>query len=350
MKEKIGQLIQEMESGTWLAEALWALLILIVGVVVVVVLQLLVKRALGRETAVSTAFRRVVLPLLYASVLYIALKSLPLGALGDRLLQATAAVVVTVLVIRTAVIAVSRAVHKYAEKTGREEDEKRVRPLLALINFVLWIIGALFLLDNLGFQISTIVAGLGVSGIAVAIAAQGILGDLFSYFVIFFDRPFEIGDFIIFNDKLGTVEKVGIKTTRVRALSGEQLVVSNSDLTGSRVHNYKKMQERRVVFTIGVTYQTSAGQLESIPGIIRGIIEANERARFDRSHFKNYGDFALIFETVYYVLSPDYAEYMDIQQEINLAIYRAFEERGIDFAYPTSRVILSREEPGAESS
>lgn len=326
------------------ADILSALIILVIGVLAATLVRIIAGKAVRRESSVYSAFRRVVLPLLYAAAVYIALRSLSLPPLGNRILEGIAAAVVTILVIRAAAFGITGSVKKYVEKTGREQDEKRIKPFLALVNFVLWIIGAIFLLDNLGFNISAVVAGLGVSGIAVAIAAQGILGDLFNYFVIFFDHPFELGDFIIFNDKLGTVEKIGIKTTRIRALSGEQLVVSNSDLTGSRVHNYKRMQERRVVFTIGVTYQTPAEQLEGIPVLIREIIEANGEARFDRSHFRNYGDFALIFESVYYVLTPDYAKYMDIQQEINLAIYRAFEERGIEFAYPTSKVIVSREE------
>ncbi len=320
-----------------------ALALLIAGLIVVSLLRFFIGRALKEGSPLAMAFRRVVLPLLYVAALYIAIGSLALDPLGRRILNGLVTAVLTVVVIRTAVFAASESIRKYVEKTGREQDERRARPLLALINFALWIIGAIFLLDNLGFRISTVVAGLGVSGIAVAIAAQGILGDLFSYFVIFFDRPFEVGDFLIFNDKLGSVEKIGIKTTRIRALSGEQLVVSNSDLTGSRVHNYKRMQERRVVFEFGVTYQTPAERLESIPVLVREIIEGREETRFDRSHFKRFGDFSLVFETVYYVLTSDYARYMDIQQEINLAIYRAFEERGIDFAYPTSRVILSKD-------
>jgi small-conductance mechanosensitive channel len=140
---------------------------------------------------------------------------------------------------------------------------------------------------------------------------------------------------LIVGDYLGTVERVGLKTTRLRSLSGEQLVFSNSDLLNSRIRNYKRMYERRVVFTIGVTYQTSHEQLAAIPGMLREIVEAQEQIRFDRSHFKEFGDFALTFETVYYVLNSDFNVYMDIQQAINLSIYRRFEEAGIAFAYPT---------------
>jgi small-conductance mechanosensitive channel len=334
----------------WVVDLTEAFSIFIAGILLIALLRVLLRKGLREESPLKLAFTRIVLPLLYAATVYLALRTLPLPPLGKRVVDGLISLLVTVIVIRTAVFAFSSSIRRYVEKTGREEDEKRVRPLLALFNFVLWIIGAIFLLDNLGFEISTVVAGLGVSGIAVAIAAQGVLGDLFSYFVIFFDRPFEIGDFIIFNDKLGSIEKIGIKTTRVRALSGEQLIISNSDLTSSRVHNYKRMAERRVVFSIGITYQTPVEEVEAVPVLIKEIIEGIEGARFDRSHFRNYGDFALIFETVYYVLSPDYALYMDIQQTINLAIYRVFQERGIEFAYPTSKVFLAKENGVAEGT
>jgi small-conductance mechanosensitive channel len=198
-------------------------------------------------------------------------------------------------------------------------------------------------MDNLGFNISAVIAGLGIGGIAIALAAQAILGDLFSYFVIFFDRPFEVGDFIVVGDKTGTVEYTGIKTTRIRALSGEQLVFSNTDLTNSRIHNFKKMQERRVVFKLGVVYQTPTAQLEEIPKIVRAIIEKHTDVRFDRGHFASYSDFSLNFEFVYFVFGAEYVKYMDTQQSINLEIYKEFEKRKIEFAYPTQTLYLNKE-------
>jgi small-conductance mechanosensitive channel len=206
---------------------------------------------------------------------------------------------------------------------------------------VLWSVALLLVLENLNFDVTALVASLGVGGIAVALAAQNILGDLFASLSILFDKPFVVGDFIIVDDMLGTVEKVGLKTTRVRSLFGEQLVFSNNDLLSSRIKNYKRMEERRVVFTLGVTYQTNAEQLELIPGIIKETIENQEKVRFDRSHFKGYGDFALLFETVYWVTEPDYNLYMDIQQKINLELFHRFEEQGIEFAYPTQTIHLA---------
>ncbi len=208
---------------------------------------------------------------------------------------------------------------------------------------VLWTTMVLLALNNLGIEITALVAGLGISGIAVALAVQNILGDLFASLSIILDRPFVIGDFIIVGDLMGTVEHVGLKTTRVLSLSGEQIVFSNTDLLESRIRNFRLMNERRVLFTLGVTYQTPADKLERIPGMIQEIIEVQEQVRFDRAHFSTFGDFSLNFQIVYWVLDRDYALYMGIQQEINLALYRKFEEEKIEFAYPTQTLFVEKE-------
>jgi small-conductance mechanosensitive channel len=207
-----------------------------------------------------------------------------------------------------------------------------------VIRLVVWTIVILVILDNLGIEITALIAGLGIGGVAVALATQNILGDLFASLSIVLDKPFVVGDFLSIDEFLGSVEKVGIKTTRVRSLSGEQLIFSNNDLLNSRIRNFGRMFQRRVVFTFGVTYETPAGKLRRIPTIIRDAVEAQEKVRFDRAHFQKYGDYALIFETVYFVLSPDYNYYMDVQQNINLAIFERFVEEGIDFAYPTQTI------------
>ena len=206
--------------------------------------------------------------------------------------------------------------------------------MLIIVNVITWILGATFLIDNLGYDVTTLIAGLGIGGIAIALAAQTILGDLFSYFVIFFDRPFEIGDFIIVDDKLGTIEYIGIKTTRVRALGGEQLIFSNTDLTNARLQNYKRMEQRRVVFQLRTFYQTPREKLERISPMVKTIIESKKQTKFDRGHFSSFGESSYIFEFVYYVLSADYNIYMDIQQSIYFDIVQSFEKEGISFAYP----------------
>ena len=213
-----------------------------------------------------------------------------------------------------------------------------------LSKLVLWTLVLLLGLDNLGFNITTLVAGLGVGGIAVALALQNILGDLFASLSIVLDKPFVIGDFIIVDQYLGVVENVGLKTTRIRSLSGEQIVFSNSDLLNSRVRNYKRMQERRILFSFGVTYQTPREKLKAIPSMIREIVESMEVTRFDRAHFKEFGDSSLNFEVVYYMKSPDYNIYMDTQERINLVLFERFAAEGIDFAYPTQTIFVQHED------
>ncbi|MDP8254310.1 MAG: mechanosensitive ion channel family protein [Candidatus Alcyoniella australis] len=222
---------------------------------------------------------------------------------------------------------------------GRDETTATGLSVISfLARIAVWSAVALLILDNLGVNITTLVAGLGVGGIAIGLAVQNILGDLFASFSIILDRPFEVGDFIIVDELMGNVEKIGLKTTRVRSLSGEQLVFSNGDLLQSRIRNYKRMAERRVLFGFGVLYSTPLHKLEQIPTLVRAIIEAQERVRFDRAHFKEYGDSSLNFEVVYSVLDRDYNLYMDIQQAINLALFKQFGEQGIDFAFPTLTV------------
>ncbi len=207
---------------------------------------------------------------------------------------------------------------------------------------VIWSVITLVALDSMGINVTTVVAGLGIGGVAVALAVQNILGDLFASLSIILDKPFVIGDFLIIDELMGSVEYIGLKTTRVRSLSGEQLIFSNSDLLKSRIRNYGRMYERRVVFNIGVIYSTPRDKLKRIPEIIRNAINAQEKTRFDRSHFMKYGDYALQFETVYYVKSPDYNIYMDIQQSIYFAIHEAFEQEQIEFAYPTQKLFVAQ--------
>lgn len=212
----------------------------------------------------------------------------------------------------------------------------RVASLVAL-----WTLAVLVAVDNLGFDVTALVAGLGIGGVAIALATQSILGDLFASLSIVIDKPFVVGDFIRVGDDLGAVERIGLKTTRVRSLSGEELIFGNADLLQSRIRNYRRMDERRVLFRIGVVYQTSAATLREIPALVRSIIEAQPSTRFDRAHFAEFGASEYVFEFVYFVLSPDYNLYMDVQQNINHEIVAAFEERAIEFAYPTRTVFLA---------
>ncbi|EIC22949.1 mechanosensitive ion channel domain-containing protein [Thiorhodovibrio frisius] len=214
--------------------------------------------------------------------------------------------------------------------------------LMFFIRVGIWISVVVSLLVYFRYPVAGLVGALGVGSLAVAFAVQNILGDVFSSMAIILDKPFRVGDFVKAGETVGTIELIGIKTTRIRSLSGEQVVLSNSDLLNSRIHNFKYFRERRISFNIGVVYQTPRELLERIPDMIRQSIEEQPQTRFDRAHFFAFGDFSLNFEIVYYVLTPDYAIYMDIQQGINLGIHRRFEEVGIEFAYPTQELILRR--------
>lgn len=209
-----------------------------------------------------------------------------------------------------------------------------------VMRVILWSVVLLVMLDNLGVDVTALVAGLGVGGIAVALAVQNILGDLFASLSIVIDKPFVIGDFIVVDDMSGTIEHVGLKTTRVRSLSGEQIVIANSDLLKTRIRNYKRMYERRIVFHFGVLYQTTPDQLEQIPELVKQTITATENTRFDRAHFFKFGDSSLDFEVVYWMTSPDYGVYMNAQQSINLGLLRGFKAAKIDFAYPTRTLFI----------
>ena len=211
-----------------------------------------------------------------------------------------------------------------------------------IVRMTLWLIIVLMILDNLGFNITTLVASLGISGIAVALAVQNILGDIFASLSIVLDKPFVVGDFIIVDDVMGTVEFVGLKTTRLRSIGGEQVVFSNADLLKSRIRNHKRMQNRRAVFTIGVSYQTTEAQLRAIPQIIRELVTAQAGISFDRAHFRDFGESSLNFEVVYNLPNPDYNFYMDVQQAINLGLYKRFAQEGIEFAHRSHTLQLLR--------
>jgi small-conductance mechanosensitive channel len=249
-------------------------------------------------------------------------------------------VFVMALVIQTAIWAAA-AMTDWLEglSGGSGEDRRALASATTLVGTLartaLWVAAAVLILDNLGFNVTTLVAGLGIGGIAVGLAAQKILGDLFASLAIVLDKPFEYGDFIVAGQHMGTVERIGLKTTRLRALSGEQLVIANADLLESRIQNFKRMSERRVLFTLGIVYGTPRAKLETVPKIVRAAIEAQPNSRFDRSHFSAFADSALSFESVYYLLSPDYNAFMETQQAIMLTIYERFAEEKIDFAFPT---------------
>lgn len=324
--------------------------ILIVNIFKRVVLRRIEKMIGSTETDIDDyifeSFDKFVIPIIYFSIIYAAVQSLNLGENVISVIEVAYIVIITYFSVRLISSIVLLFLRTYVKRQENgTEKMKQLGGVMLIINMVIWAIGFVFLFDNLGYDVTAIITGLGIGGIAIALAAQNILGDLFNYFVIFFDRPFEIGDFLIIGEKNGVVEKIGIKTTRIRTLSGEQLVFSNADLTSSRIHNYKKMQRRRIVFSVGVTYETPAEKLRQIPGVLKEIVETQAIVDFDRAHFKTFGDSSLNFEICYYINSSDYNTYMDIQQDYNFRIYEKFEEMGVDIAFPT-RTLYVRNENG----
>lgn len=230
----------------------------------------------------------------------------------------------------------------YLAEQDSQQDESAVAALKLVSKIALWSIGILMILSNMGINITSLIAGLGIGGVAVAFAVKDLLGDLLSSFAIYFDKPFKIGDFIVVNDQPGTVKKIGIKTTRIQALQGEELVFPNTILTSSQVQNFKRMHQRRIVFTIGVTYDTPLKKLKKIPEQIEQIVEDQQHADFDRAHFHEFGDSSLNFEIVYHVTTGDYNQYMDTQQNINFSILKIFEKNKIDIAFPTRTIHLQK--------
>ncbi len=220
--------------------------------------------------------------------------------------------------------------------------------LSSLGKVIVWSLAALIILDNIpGVEIGTLLASLGIGGVAIALAVQNILSDLFAYLSIALDKPFAIGDFIAVDELMGTVEYIGLRSTRLLSVSGEQLIFSNHDLVSSRIRNYGRMEKRRATFTVGVTYETPVEKLEKVPDLIREIVEAQQGTQFERAFLKTMGDSALIYEVVYYLTPPDYSLYVQTQQAINLAVLRRFGQEGIDIAYPTQMIYLTQLPPAA---
>src|SRR5688500_10388632 len=285
--------------------------ILILSIFKRVILSRLKKWSERTETKLDNyiinAIEKFASPALNFVVLYVGVNYLELSEKAHQVIRIAVAVIVTFFVLRLLSTTALHGLQSYVRRQEQgEEKVKQLGGIMLILNIIIWVIGTIFLFDNLGYPVGTIVAGLGIGGIAIALAAQNILGDLFNYFVIFFDRPFEIGDSIVLDDKSGTVEYIGIKTTRLKALSGEQLILSNSDLTKSRVHNFKRMERRRIQFDIRVTYQTPLEQIKEIPEIIKNIVTSFKDITLDRTHFMAYGESSLIFQTVYFVENSDY--------------------------------------------
>ncbi len=284
-------------------------------------------------------------PLYFVISAYIAMQTLELPGMVNKLFHYALIIGVAYYATRVVQDLIEFSAKKLIERREKENggrDGQVLRMLVRIAKWLLWLVAILLVVSNLGFNVTTLVAGLGIGGLAIAFAFQKILEDIFSSISIYFDKPFEIGDFIIVGEHMGVVKKVGLKSTRIEALQGEEIVISNRELTSTRIQNFKKMQKRRVAFNLGVVYGTSNAKLEKALGIVKDVVKKAKLAEIDRVHFKEFGDFSLNFEVVYYLNSKEYNDYMDTQQEINMGIKDGFEREKIEFAYPTQTIVLSK--------
>ncbi len=324
---------------------LLSILIVVIGFFIIkTVKYLFFERLQKRIKKISFSFgdffykslNKRILPMTYFVLIFIAITRFNLIVPIERIIDIFFILLVVLYVTLLIQDIIIYTMKKYWEKKQSSQAQDTVFTVsVFIVRLVTWLIAILFILDNLNIEIRGLITGLGIGGIAIAFAAQTILADIFSYFTIFLDRPFDIGDFIIIGDYKGVVEHIGIKTTRVRSLSGEQLVFSNNDLTNSRINNYKRMKTRRINFDFGVVYDTPLEKLKKIPQIVEEIITKIEKTDFDRAHFASYGEYSLIYQVVYYVNDSDYKVYMDLQEVINLKLKERFLSEGIEFAYPT---------------
>ena len=339
-------------TGNTLGDYLLGLIIFISGLVFIKLLKAFCFRNLKKwaiktdnfyDDAIIKIIEHKLIPIIYIGIVYLAVKNLTLHPILDRVIEVLAIITVTILGIGLFTASVEYIIKLYwlTYHQNNINIEQSINALIPAIRVLVWLIGIVFLLDNLGFDISAVVASLGIGGVAIALASQGVLQDLFSYFSILLDRPFELGDFIIVGDYLGTVNYVGIKTTRLKSISGEEIVIANTDLTSSRIRNFKRMRQRRIVFKFGLVYDTDAQKLAQIPTLIKEIINNTDNTTYDRAHFSGYGEYSLDFEVVYYINTSDYNAYMDAQQQINLEIKTEFAKHNLEFAYPTTVNYLS---------
>ncbi|NML20041.1 mechanosensitive ion channel family protein [Pseudoflavitalea sp. G-6-1-2] len=314
----------------------WIIIRLIRGKLLKKILQWTSKTESRYDDIALSSIQKFVLPWIYIFVNYQILQQLTWTPKWERVLHVAMAVVSMYFFIRIVNHVLSLMLSGIMRKRNESEHRmKQMRGALLVLKVIVWVLGIIFLIDNLGYNVTTMIAGLGVGGIAIALAAQTILGDLFGYFVIFFDKPFEIGDYVVMGDKSGNIEYIGIKTTRIRSLSGEQLVITNSDLTKQSLANFKSLQQRREVMKLGITYDTPVEMLREVPAMVKQIVESKPKTKFDRAHMSALADSSINFEIVYLIQTNDYSEYMDVRQAVLLDILSRFKESKINFAYPT---------------
>ncbi|HRS02508.1 MAG TPA: mechanosensitive ion channel, partial [Bacteroidota bacterium] len=329
--------------------------LIIIGVVIVSYLliklieQTIIKRSKIRaentesklDDILIKGIEKYIFPLILIGIIYMMLIHLHINSDVRKIIDIAAMILATYFIIQFLSAIISYYIEVRWLKGEDATKSNRVKAILPIVNILIWIIAIIFLLDNLGLKISAIITGLGIGGIAIALGTQTLLKDLFGYLTILLDRPFEVGDFIAVDAFSGTIDKIGIKSTQIRSIDGEMLIFSNSDLTNSRIKNYHKMINRRVLLKFGIVYETPLEKIKQVPQIIEEIIKDIKGTRFDRAHFAQYSNYSLNFEVVYYIEDNDYTKFMNIQQDINLKIAEEFAENNIQFAYPTQVIYLN---------
>jgi small-conductance mechanosensitive channel len=300
------------------------------------------KTANKYDDFLTGIIEKFIVPWLYIFTNYSIIQQLKLDPRLNRVLDAAMAFVTMYFAVRLVNFMIHLLITSHMRRRGETEERiQHLSGMLIVVKGFVWVIGLLTLARNFGFDVSTLLASLGVGGIAIALASQAILGDLFSYLVIFFDKPFEIGDAVtLSNDVTGTIEYIGIKTTRIRSVSGEQLVISNTNMTNSTIRNWKRMEQRRVAFKLGVVYRTSYRLLQQIPSLVKAIVLEQQQVRFDRAHLQEYGNYSINFEIVYFITAPDYNLFMDTHQAVLFRIHEEFSKLGIEFAMPTQTLFI----------
>jgi small-conductance mechanosensitive channel len=278
---------------------------------------------------------------------FVATRMVDLPDIISSFLFGVVMIVVIVTATRVLLALVLHLLEAALRRSQSEVDETMLQVIRVVVRMVLWSIALLLVLQNLGYQVTALLGGLGIMGLAVGIALQNVLGDVFSFFSIYFDKPFKVGDFVVFGTDSGVVERIGIKSTRIRTLQGQELVVSNSALTSEKINNFRQMQERRVVFTLGVAYETPLSILEKLPVVLQSCVEIQDAARFDRAHLSAFTESNIAFEVVYHVTTREYDIYMDTQQAILLEVLKHFEKLKVKIAYPT-RTIYTQSQPHSQ--
>jgi small-conductance mechanosensitive channel len=347
--------LQAMKIGQNTGYDYFLTIVIFVGLAVIlkifqaIILARLHKLALKTKTELDDIlieiFKKIKPPFYFFISIYFSIKILVLPSFFMKTLFVLFVIIVVYEVIKAVERLVDYFLRKYLEKNQKDPEanphsDAMIKVMQMIIRTILWLIGITLVLSNLGVNVSSLIAGLGIGGIAIALALQNVLSDLFSAFTIYVDKPFKIGDHIKIGTDRGEVENVGLKSTRIRTVQGEQLIVSNQELTNTRIHNFRRMEVRRANFSIGVTYDTPAEKLEAI--MIKNIVDRTENVDFARCHFVEYADSSLNFQIVMDIKSKEFGAYLDVRQAVNMAIFKKFAEQKIEFAYPTQTIFVNK--------